>query len=172
MTHAYDRDQLVARLIRAGELEVSGEHPDEVPDHFAPEFEFHGPGDFESDYEGLQSYFTSLRAAFEDRSIRRGIIVVEGDTIACQTWIEGTFVGEFTQSPAGPLPPNGRRVIWDLSNIYTFDDEGRITAEWVRTDNQSVLEQLQAPRLDVPDRRDGPATARRVDSSRSAARCG
>ena len=145
MTQTYDRDHLVARLVRAGELEVSGEHPDEIPDYFAPGFEFHGPGSFESDYEGLQDYFASLRAAFEDRSIRRGIIVVEGNTIACQTWIEGTFVREFTHSPAGPLPPNGRRVVWDLSNIFTFDDEGRITAEWVRTDNQSVLQQLQAP---------------------------
>ena len=54
MTQTYDRDQLVARLVRAGELEVSGEHPDEVRDYFAPGFEFHGPGDFESDYEGLQ----------------------------------------------------------------------------------------------------------------------
>jgi predicted ester cyclase len=144
MTKTYDRDELVARLVRAGELEVSGEHPDEVGDYFAPGFEFHGPGGFESDYEGLQNYFVSLRSAFEDRSIRRGITVVEGNTIACQTWIEGTFVREFTQSPAGPLPPNGRRVVWDLSNIYAFDDQGRITAEWVRTDNQSVLQQLQA----------------------------
>jgi predicted ester cyclase len=144
MAQKYDRDELVARLVRAGELEVSGEGPDEVGDYFAPGFEFHGPGGFESDYEGLQDYFTSLRAGFDDRSIRRGITVVEGNTIARQTWIEGTFVREFTQSPVGSLPPNCRRVVWELSNIYTFDDEGRITAEWVRTDNQSVLQQLQA----------------------------
>ena len=144
MAQKYDRDELVARLVRAGELEVSGEHPGEVGDYFAPGFKFDGPGGFESDYDGLQDYFASLRAAFEDRSIRRGITVVEGNMIACQTWIEGTFVREFTQSPAGPLPPNGRRVVWDLSNIYAFDDQGRITAEWVRTDNQSVLQQLQA----------------------------
>jgi predicted ester cyclase len=145
MAQKYDRDELVARLIRAGELEVSGEHPDEVADYFAPGYEFHGPGDFESDYEGLQDYFASVRAGFDDRSIRRGIIVVEGNTIACQTFIEGRFVREFTQSPAGSLPPNDRRVVWDLLNIFTFDDEGRITAEWVRTDNRSFLQQLQAP---------------------------
>jgi predicted ester cyclase len=145
MPQTYDRDELVARLVRAGELEISGEHPDDVGDYFAPGFEFHGPGSFESDYDGLQDYFASVRAAFEHRSIRRGITVVEDNTIACQTWIEGTFVHEFTHSPVGSLPPNGRRVVWDLSNIYTFDDEGRITAEWVRTDNQSVLQQLQAP---------------------------
>jgi predicted ester cyclase len=79
----------------------------------------------------LQNYFASLRSAFEDRSIQRGIIVAEGNTIACQTWIEGTFAREFTQSPAGPLPPIGRRVVWDLSDIYAFDDRGRITAEWI-----------------------------------------
>jgi predicted ester cyclase len=144
MAQQYDRDALVARLVRAGELEVSGEHPDEVGDYFAPGYEFHGPGDFESDYEGLQDYFASIRAAFDDRSIRRGIVVVEGNTIACQTFIEGRFVREFTQSPVGSLAPNGRRIVWDLSNIFIFDDEGRITAEWVRTDNQSLLEQLQA----------------------------
>ena len=144
-TQKYDRDELVARLVRAGELEVSGEHPDEVGDYFAPGYKFHGPGDFESDYDGLQDYFASVRAAFDDRSIRRGIVVVEGRTIACQTFIEGRFVHEFTQSPAGSVSPNGRRVVWDLSNIFTLDDEGRITEEWVRTDNRSFLEQLQAP---------------------------
>jgi hypothetical protein len=66
MTRTYDRDELVARLVRAGELEVSGEHPDEVRDYFASGFEFHGPGGFESDYEGLQNYFAALRSAFED----------------------------------------------------------------------------------------------------------
>ncbi len=144
MAQKYDRDALVARLVRAGELEVSREHPDELGDCFAPGYEFHGPGDFESDYEGLKDYFASIRAGFDDRSIRRGIIVVEGHTIACQTFIEGRFVREFTQSPVGSLPPNGRRVVWDLSKIFIFDDEGRITAEWVRTDNNSLLEQLQA----------------------------
>jgi len=29
--------------------------------------------------------------------------LAEDNTVACQTWIEGTFTREFTQSPAGPL---------------------------------------------------------------------
>jgi predicted ester cyclase len=70
--------------------------------------------------------------------------VVESNTLACQTWIEGTFVRAFTLSPVGSLPPNGRRVVWDPSNIHTFDNESRITAEWVRTDNQPVRQQPQA----------------------------
>jgi predicted ester cyclase len=142
---ALTRDELVARLIKAGELEVSGADQAEIDSYFdTNKFRFHGPGGFETDYAGLTDYFKSIRAAFDDRSIRRGIIVVEGNHIACQTWIEGTFVREFTRSPAGTLPPNGKRVVWDLMNIFRFDDQGRIVEEWVRTDYRSFLSQLGA----------------------------
>ncbi|WP_423463915.1 ester cyclase [Promicromonospora sp. MS192] len=137
------RDELVARLIRAGELEISGENPEEVAGYFDTDrFRFHGPDGFETDFAGLDAYFASLRTAFDDRTIRRGVIVVEGDRLACQTWIEGTFVRPFTQSPVGLLAPNGARVVWDLINIFRFDDEGRIVEEHVRTDNRAVLRQL------------------------------
>lgn len=139
------RDELVRRLIRAGELEVSGEDQRETDSYFnTGEFRFHGPDGFEADYAGLTAYFQSIRAAFDDRVIRRGIIVVEGDHIACQTWIQGTFVREFTMSPAGPLSPNGRRVTFDLMNIFRFDVAGRLIEEWVRTDYRNFLRQLGA----------------------------
>jgi hypothetical protein len=83
------RDELVARLVRAGELEVSGEDQEETDSYFDTEnFKFHGPDGFEADYGGLTAYFQSIREAFDDRSIRRGIIVVEDSLIACQTWME------------------------------------------------------------------------------------
>jgi predicted ester cyclase len=63
--------------------------------------------------------------------------------MACQTWIEGTFAHEFTQSPAGPVPPNGKHVVFDLINIFRFDAQGRLTEEFVRTDNRSLLRQLE-----------------------------
>jgi len=139
------RDELVARLIRAGELEVSGEDQAETDSYFEThEFRFHGPDGFEADYSGLTNYFKSIRAAFVDRSIRRGMIIAEGNYIACQTWIEGRFVREFTQSPAGVLPPNDQRVVWDLLNIFRFDEQGRLVEEWVRTDYRSFLRQLGA----------------------------
>ena len=144
-TKSLTRDELVARLIRAGELEVSGENQVETDSYFdTSKYRFHGPDGFEADYAGLTDYFKSIRAAFDERSIRRGIIVAEGSQIACQTWIEGRFVRDFTHSPAGSLPPNGQRVVWDLSNIFRFDDQGRLVEEWVRTDNRSFLRQLGA----------------------------
>jgi len=139
------REELVARLIKSGELEVIGGDQGETDSYFDTErFRFHGPDGFEADYGGLTNYFKSIREAFDDRSIRRGIIVIEGDHVACQTWIEGKFARPFTQSPAGPLPPNGQRVVWDLSNIFRVDDGGRLVEEWVRTDYRSFLRQLGA----------------------------
>lgn len=145
MTETFTRDDLVARLVRAGELEVSGEDLDEAASYFdTQKFRFHGPDGFESGFDGLSDYFAAVREAFEDRSIRRGVVVAEGDHVACQTWIEGTFVRTFTQSPAGPLPPNGKRVVFDLINIFRFDDRARLVEEWVRTDNRGFLRQLGA----------------------------
>jgi hypothetical protein len=139
------RAELVARLVRVGELEVSGEDQAEIDSYSDREnFRFHGPDGFESDYAWLTAYFTSGRAAFGDRKIRRGIIVAEGSILACQTWIEGTFTREFTKSPAGPLPPNGARIVMDLINISRFDVDGRLTEEHVRTDYRSFLRQLSA----------------------------
>jgi SnoaL-like domain len=145
MTQKFTRDELVARLIKAGELEVLGGPADEIASYFdTKNFRFHGAGGYQTDYAGLNAYFASVRAAFDDRSIRRGIIIVEGNLIACQTWIEGRFVREFTMSPAGSLPPNGARVMWDLSNIFRFDDDGRLVEEFVRTDYRTFLQQLGA----------------------------
>jgi predicted ester cyclase len=143
MSISITSDQLVARLIRAGELEVSGDDEVETDSYFdTNNFRFHGPSGFEADYAGLTNYFKSIRAAFDDRSIKRGIIIAEGNYISCQTWIEGTFVREFTQSPQGTLPPNGQRIVFDLMNIFRFDDQGRLVEEWVQTDNNSLLRQL------------------------------
>jgi predicted ester cyclase len=142
MSQKFSRDELVARMVRAGELEISGDAPEELSGYFSPAFRFHGPGGFDADLGGLLDYFSSVRAAFDDRAIRRGIVIVEGNNMACQTWIEGTFVREFTQSPVGPLPPNNQRVIFDLQNIFQFDDEGRFVMEYAHLDNRSVLEQL------------------------------
>jgi predicted ester cyclase len=139
------RDELVTRLKTAGELFVLGGDQAEAASYFdESQFRFHAPDGFETDYPGLAGYFKAIRESFDDRSIRRGIVVAEGNHIACQTWIEGRFVREFAFSPAGPLSPNGERVTWDLMNIFRFDDQGRIVEEWVRSDYRSFLRQLGA----------------------------
>ncbi len=139
------KNELIARLVKAGELEVAGASDAELAEYFdTANFRFHGPDGFETNFAGLNAYFASIRDAFDDRVIERGIIIAEGGLIACQTWIEGTFVRDFTMSPARPLPANGKRVIWDLMNIFRFNDEGKLIEEFVRTDYRSFLRQLGA----------------------------
>jgi hypothetical protein len=104
---ATKRDELLDHLKRAGELEVSGEDQTKTDSYFdTTGYRFHGTDGFEADYSGLTKYFKAVRAAFDDRSIRRGIISAKGNYIACRTSIEGSFAREFTHSPAGPLPPS------------------------------------------------------------------
>ena len=142
------RDELIARLVKAGELEVAGTPATEIAGYFeVGNLRFHRPDGFESDFDGLNSYFAAIRSAFEDRKIRRGIMVVEGTVVACQTWITGRFVHAFTMSPAGPLPPNGANITMDLINIFIFTDGGRLVEEFVRTDYRSFLRQLGAEGL-------------------------
>ena len=138
------QQERINSLVRIGELELTGENDAEVDAYFAADFTFHGPDGAQTNYQGLKDYFASLRAAFDDLTISRGIIVAEGNYIACQTTIAGTFAREFTHSPVGPLPPNGERVVFELSNIFRYDQQGRLAEEWVQTDNRSRLRQLSA----------------------------
>src|SRR5258708_36303972 len=97
MTHVSARDELVARLVRAGELEISGESQEEIDSYFDTEnFAFHGPDGLDSDDAGLLEYFQSIRAAFEDRAIRRGTIIPQRSRIAPHAWIEGALTVPFT----------------------------------------------------------------------------
>jgi predicted ester cyclase len=136
------REEIVSGLVRIGEKEMTGEDEAEVDAYFAPDFRFHGPDGREWDYQGLKGYFAALRAAFDDLTITRGIVIVEGNYVACQTSIAGTFVREFTHTPV--LPPTESLVVFELINIFRYDDDGRLAEEWIQTDNRSVLRQLGA----------------------------
>ncbi len=144
MTTHPSRAERVAELARIGELEVSGEHPDDVVAYFAPNFVFHDTNGSTRSFDDLQAYFASMRAAFDHLTIRRGIIVVEDDMVSCQTWIEGDFTSTFTHSPVGPLEPNGQRVVFALHNFFRYDAQGRLAEEWIQTDRHSTLTQLGA----------------------------
>ena len=138
------RAERVMRLVRVGEQEVSGEDQAEVDAYFAPHYAFHGPDGAEMDYEGLKGYFASLRAAFDGLSIGRGSWSSSVTTSRVRRRSQGPSLREFTRSPVGPLPPNGRRVVFELINIFRYDDRGRVAEEWVQKDIRCRLRQLGA----------------------------
>ena len=87
-----------------GEQELTGEDQAGVDAYFAPDFTFHGPDGAELDYYGLKGYFASLRAAFDDLTISRGIMIVEGDYVACQTPSLGPSCVSSPTHRSAPIP--------------------------------------------------------------------
>jgi predicted ester cyclase len=140
-----NREEIIHGLVQIGERAIAREDNDALDEYFSPDFMFHGP-DGDLTYEQLKSYFASLRAAFDDLTVTRDHLVVDGSYLACQTTIAGDFVREFAQSPVGPLPPNGNRVVFVLNNIFRFEPSGRLAEEWVQTDSRNALRQLGAER--------------------------
>ena len=137
------REELVAGLIWIGEHGIATADDKALDQYFSPEFVFHGP-DGDLSYPQLKSYFASLRAAFDDLTVTRDHIVVDGNFVACQTSIAGRFVREFAQSPVGTLPPTGGRVVFELMNIFRYDEHGRLAEEWMQSDTRNSLRQLGA----------------------------
>jgi len=39
-------------------------------------------------------------------------------------------------------PRNGDGIAFELTNIFRYDDAGRLAEEWIQTDNRVVLRQL------------------------------
>ena len=59
MTQKFTIDEFLAPLIKAGELEVPGGPADEIASYFdTRNFRFHGPGGYQTDYAGLNAYFS------------------------------------------------------------------------------------------------------------------
>jgi len=107
-------DHPLARgLIRIGDEAIARENDALLREYFAEGYVFHGPnGDL--DFEALRSYFASLRAALADLRIVREQVVVDEVHLAARNTFSGVFTDVFTQSPVGPLPPNGRPIAWEV----------------------------------------------------------
>jgi predicted ester cyclase len=133
-----------SRLIQVGEMEVSPSEYEKAAIFFDPDFQFHGPGNFSTDYDGLSAYFASLRHAFENLQIERAIVFGEDTYLAARTVFSGRFTRTFTMSPVGPIEPNGKLIRWEVMNIFRYNDAGLLAEEWVQSDANGLVHQLHA----------------------------
>jgi predicted ester cyclase len=132
---------LAEPLVRIGEIAIARENDAALDAYFDPHFKFHGPsGDLT--YPQLKAYFASLRAAFTSLQVRRAAIIGEGSYLAARTIFSGTFAKVFTQSPVGPVQPNGRHIEWEVMNQFRYNDQGRLAEEWVQYDLRGLLQKL------------------------------
>ena len=126
------RDEFGARLARAGELEVSAEKPDEV-DGLQPRLHVPRARRTAGRLRRPPGVLPFVAKRLRQPQDQAGIVVVEGNWIPTQTTMEDDVVHEFTQSPVGSLPPNDQHVVFDLINIFRYNNEGQIVDEYIRS---------------------------------------
>ena len=135
-------DSVLARgLVRIGADAIEHQNDGAHDAYYAEEYVLHGPaGDMTR--EELKRYFASLRSAFSNFRITRERILTDGNWLAARNTMSGTFDRVFETSPVGPVPPNGQHVSFELINIFRYDNDGRLSEEWVQVDSLGMLGQL------------------------------
>jgi predicted ester cyclase len=132
---------LAQHLIRVGDEAIAHEDDAKLSDYFAGDYVFHGPGG-DLAFEELRAYFASLRSAFSGLRIVREQIIADGNFLAARTRFSGDFTDVFTYSPIGPVEPTGKHIEWEVIGTFSYDDDGRLTEEWVQTNYRSFLAKL------------------------------
>jgi hypothetical protein len=79
---------------------ISGEDEAAVAAYFEPDLTFQASGGRESDYEGLKEYFSALRAAFDDRTIKRSRATTWSSV--CLRPLRGPWSSASAYAPAFP----------------------------------------------------------------------
>ena len=143
MSNETARAALVEGLIRIGNVGIAQEDDAALDAYFADDFAFHGPGG-DLGFKQLKEIFRAYRISFTDFKVTRNQIVVEGNMLACRTTMSGIFERDLTLSPVGTVRANGKRISFDLINIFRYNEAGQLAEEWVQTDNYGFLKQLGA----------------------------
>jgi predicted ester cyclase len=138
-----DRESLAGGLVSIGEDAIAKSDDALLDAYYTDDYKLHSPaGDFNRDE--IKAYFAALRESFSDFTISRAEILVDGNLVAARTVMAGRFDKEFSFTPIGTVEANGKRVQWELINIFRYTDEGRLVEEWVQTDTYDFLRQLGA----------------------------
>jgi predicted ester cyclase len=140
------RSALVEGLIRIGSVGIAQGDDAALNAYFADGYVIHSSGG-DLNFKQVKEIFRAYRTAFADYKVDRDQIVVEGNMLACRTTMSGIFKRDFTGSPVGTVRANGKRVSFDLINIFRYTDGGQLAEEWVRVDNYQFLQQLGVKNL-------------------------
>lgn len=142
-------DERSRALISIGRSAIAHENPAALRAYFSQDFAFHSP-DGGLDFDGLEAFFSQMRAAFDDYYCERYEIVSSGAFIGCRTEMGGIFNGPFDPTPFGTVQPHGGRVTLTLINMFRYDEEGLLAEEWVQYDNLEWMRQLGVELTRVP----------------------
>ncbi|MBI5031096.1 MAG: ester cyclase [Chloroflexi bacterium] len=104
---------------------------------FDPKFVEHAaPPSYTSTFEGVNRFFTELRAAFPDFKYTIDDTIAEGDYVVQRTTGQGTMKGEFQG-----MKPTGKHAVWIEIHIVRLAN-GKIIEHWASVDQLGMLTQL------------------------------
>jgi hypothetical protein len=130
-------------LIWIGENGIAKENAEALKTYFHPDFVFHATDGSTIDREQLWAVFAAYRAAFDNFSVTRQMILSDGENfIASQTTFAGRFVRPLSASPLGVLQPSGKPFVQRIHNLFRFAEDGRLIEEWTQYDSRLMLESL------------------------------
>jgi steroid delta-isomerase-like uncharacterized protein len=94
-------------------------------------------GEHHEGLDAVHAYYENLLASLPDLRIDIMRSIGAEEAVILEVHISGTHLG-----PWRGLPATGRRVIFPLCGVFTFDDEGKLAGERIYYDRVSVLQQV------------------------------
>jgi predicted ester cyclase len=107
-----------------------------------PSYVSHFPGTPPMNLEATKGYGDVFFAACPGLRHSVESIVAEGNEVAARLTIRGTHTQPF-QTPAGPIPPQGRAFELAVMNWYRFEN-GKLAEQRVAFDMMGFLQQIGA----------------------------
>jgi steroid delta-isomerase-like uncharacterized protein len=94
-------------------------------------------GEHHEGRDAVHGYYEDLLTSLPDLHINITRCLAAEDGVALEVRISGTHLGSWRG-----LPATGRRVMFPLCRLYTFDEEGKLAGERIYYDRGSVLHQV------------------------------
>ena len=88
--------------------------------------------------EGVEQFFTMMRAAFPDLRMAVDDLIAEGDKVVARATMSGTHKGEFMG-----MDPSGKQFRVSAIDVVRFAG-GKAVEHWGLTDAAAMMEQLGA----------------------------
>jgi predicted ester cyclase len=88
-------------------------------------------------HEGFRRVLGVFCGAFPDLHLEIEFMIAEGDRLMCHVSTTGTHTGPFMG-----MPPTGRKFKVNGTDIFRFNDEGKVSAHWGVFDTLGMMVQL------------------------------
>lgn len=112
---------------------------DEAFEHYAADYEYHGPAGSElRGREGIRGMWEQFLAGFPDMQSTIEDLISDGDKVAMRWRVDGTHTGEFMG-----IPPSNKRMTLRVNELFRIENE-QLAEAWDQFDQLDLMQQIDA----------------------------